>query len=70
MNHTKGHGSHMWVVGAIGAGALLMGSGLSAAIAVALIACAAMLGAIFWLMRRPQVTPQTEPSRYEDLNQR
>lgn len=59
MNHGGNHQGHMWLIGAIAVGALLLGYGIGSALAVAVIACGVMLGSIVWFMRRTQ-QPQPE----------
>ena len=57
MNHQGSHKGHMWLIGAIAAGALLSGSGVGSALAFALIACAVMLGVFIWFVRRAEQPP-------------
>mgnify|MGYP001824798247 CR=1 FL=1 len=62
MNHAGSHHGHMWLIGAIAVGALLLGYGIGSALAVAAISCAVVLGAIIWFMRRTQ---QSQPERVD-----
>ncbi len=67
MNHRGSHQGHMWLIGAIAVGALLLGYGIGSALTVAVIACAVMIGSIVWFMRRSQ-QPQPERIRRDDAH--
>lgn len=56
MNHTKRHSNHMFVIVAVGAGAMLMGFGTGWAFAIALLGCGAMLLGIVLLLRSDRLT--------------
>ena len=58
MNHGGSHQGHMWLIGAVALVVLLAGYGIGSALAVAVIACAVMLGSIIWYVRRSEVRPQ------------
>lgn len=60
MNHQGSHKGHMWLIGAVAAGALLFGYGVGSALALAVIACAVMLGSIVWFVSRTEQQPQPD----------
>ena len=66
MNHEGSHQGHMWLIGAVALVALLAGYGLASALAVAVVACAVMLGSIIWYMRRSEVRPQRHDAHRDD----
>ncbi len=51
MNHAASHQGHMWLIGGATVVALLLGWSVGFALAFLLVACGAMLGAIFWIGR-------------------
>jgi len=67
MNHTGSHRGHMWLLGAIGVGALFAGFGVGAVLLFAVLACAAMFGGMLWFVRRSELRPQTETIRSDDV---
>ena len=69
MNHQGSHHGHMWLIGAIAVGAVLLGYGIGSAVAVAVIACAVMLGSIVWFLRRTEKQLQPELVHRDDAHQ-
>ena len=67
MNHRGSNQSHMWLIGAVALGALLLGYGVGSALAVALIACAVMLGSIVWFVRRAEQPARSQQAHRDDL---
>ncbi len=51
MGTTKNHLGHMWIIGGGVAAVLLFGLSAGWALALALLACSFMLGAVFWIGR-------------------
>lgn len=51
MNHAGGHQTHMWLIGVGAVVALLLGWSIGWALAFAVLACGAMLAAMFWIGR-------------------
>jgi hypothetical protein len=57
----------MWLIGAVVLGTLLLGYGVGSALTVALIACAVMIGSIFWFVRRAEQAPRPQQAHQDDL---
>ena len=57
----------MVLIGAVVVAVLLLGYGVGSAVAVAVVACGVMLGAIFWFLRRSEQRAQTPDNSREDL---
>ena len=69
MNHQGSHKGHMWLIGAIAVGALLFGYGLGSALAVAVIACGLMFGAVIWFVSRAERQSQPDRAHRDDAHQ-
>ncbi len=63
MKNTGNHLGHMWLVGGGVAAVLLFGLGAGWALALALLACSAMLGTVFWIGRSSARQVSPGPSR-------
>ena len=68
MNHRGIQHGHMWLIGALAIVVLLLGYGLGSALALAMIACAVMIGAIVWYLQRAGQPPQQ--NHQDDLQPR
>lgn len=65
MNKTGNHLGHMWLIGGGVAAVLLFGLSAGWALGLALVACAAMLGVVFWVGRSSaqQIKAGTQPDK-------
>ncbi len=70
MNHRGTQHGHMWLIGALAIVALLLGYGIGFALALAMIACAVMLGAIVWYLQRAEQPPQPQQNHQDELQPR